>query len=287
MSHTGTWGPKVLHLASDKAAVNPDPTKNGTATFNLSRPIYVPADYGLYISCISAVVPYSFWSVPTALTIPITYGAGNTPRNLTVPAGNYSAPAIGTNYLSDATSGLTVAYNASTGVFVFQTNGTNQITFPAQAANLNIGIPASGLTIATSSSYTAPLAPLILGTKSISVNTDIPLDTCTAGVGNAQTLCFIPVDAQPNQYIVYKPGQGIPIKQVCRTNYISSITVSLQDESGNNLDFKGVPWAIDLCFELLTPPDVAGVSFTEQVEGGSLFDASRRTPAQTKAYCAL
>lgn len=45
MSHTGSWGPKVLHCASDRAFFNPDPTKNGTATFNLSRPISVPADY--------------------------------------------------------------------------------------------------------------------------------------------------------------------------------------------------------------------------------------------------
>lgn len=287
MSHTGSWSPKVLHLASDKAAFNPNTQTNSTATFTLSRPIHVPADYQMHISCVSAVIPYSFWSIPFALSIPITFGPSNTASTLTIPAGNYSAVAIAQTFLTHALSGLTATYSNPLGAFVFQTNGTNQVTFPAQQVNLNIGVPATGRTIAIGSSYTAPLAPLILGTKAISVNTDIPLDTCTAGVGNNQTLCFIPVDAEPNHYILYKPGQGIPIRQICQTNYISSITVSLQDESGNLLDMKGIPWALDLAFELLTPPDMEGKSFTEAVEGGSLWDASRRTPAQTKAYLAL
>jgi hypothetical protein len=240
----------------------------------------------MHISCISAVIPYSFWSIPTAVSIPFTYGSTNTSASLTIPAGNYSAVALNT-FLTNAASGLTCTYNVSLGVFQFTTGATHQVTFPPQAANLLIGIPQSGVTIALSSSYTAPLAPVILGTKSICVNTDIPLDTVSAGTGNAQTLCFIPVDTEPNDLIVYKPGQGIPIRQICKTNYISAITVTLMDESGKPLDFKGVPWAVDLCFELLTPPDMEGKSFTEAVEGGSLFDASRRTPEQSKAYLAL
>ena len=287
MSHTGSWGPKLLHCASDRAFFNPDPTKNGTATFNLSRPIHVPSDYQMHISCISAVVPYSFWSIPTAVSIPFTFGVANNPAALTIPAGNYSAVTIATKNLTNSSAGLTTEYDPSLGVFKFLTGATHQVTFPPQAVNLLIGIPQAGHTIATSGDYYAPMAPVILGTKAISVNTDIPLDTVSAGTGNAQTLCFIPVDAEPNDLIVYKPGQGIPIRQICKTNYISSITVTLMDESGKPLDFKGVPWAVDLCFELLTPPDMEGKSFTEAVEGGTLFDASKRTPAQSKAYLAL
>ena len=285
MSHTGSYGPKVLHCASDKARFNADTTKNSSASFVLSRPIEVPSDYGILVSCISATIPYSFWSVPTAITIPITYGVGNTARNLTIKAGNYSSIQIASQ-LTDGTSGLTVTYDSATGVFTFATDPTHQVTFPAQNINAIIGMPVAGQTIAISSSVAAPQAPQILGTKAIQVNTNIPLDTITAGSGNNLTLCYIPVNANPNNMITYEPN-GQAIKQMCKTNYISSIEITLADEAGNPIDFKGVPWALDLCFELYTPPDMTGQSFTTNVEGGDLFSASRRTPAQTKAYVAL
>lgn len=292
MSHTGNWAPKVIHCASDFTPNNPDRSLNSTATFQLSRPVYVPADYQMSISCISAVIPYSFWTIPTAIAIPFSYTgsvSGSTLTqfaNMTIPAGNYSAPALAT-LLSHSNSNLTVTYNSSLGVFQFTTGGTFSITIPAQAVNTFIGLPASGQSIAVNSTITAPLCPQIMGPKAISINTDIPLNTVTAGVGNAQTLCFVPVDVNPNQYIVYRPGNGIPIKQIVQTNYISEVRITLLDEAGNPLDFKGLPWAVDLCFELLTPPDMVGHSYTEQVEGGSLFDANRRTPAETRAYVAL
>lgn len=287
MSHTGHFAPRLLHLESSRARYNPDTTKNSSATFGLSRPITVPADYGLYVSCISAQIPYSFWGIPTAVGIPITYGASNTARTLTIPAGNYSAVQIASALTDTGVSGLTVTYDFALGTFKFTTNGTNQVTFPAQAVNLQIGIPASGQSIAISSSYQAPYAPQLLGPKAIQLNTSIPIQTTTAGCGTGQTLCFIPIDVSNNNLIVYKPGTGIPIKQYCESNYIDSITVSLNDEYGNPLDFKGLNWAIDICFELFTPPDMQGVSFTEQVEGGDLYSAIRRNPAQTRAYAAL
>ena len=288
MSHTGSWAPKLIHLASDRAQLNRDTTKNSSATFTLARPIHVPADYQMYIYCVNAIIPYSFWSIPTAVSIPILYGAGNTPLTLTVPAGNYSAPALATILTtSGAPAGLTVSYDVNLGVFTFQTGGTHAVTFLAQPQNLYIGIPAAGISIAISTLYTAPLAPSIIGTKCICLNTDIPISTISAGTGTAQTLCFIPVDVNPYSLIVYKPGQGIPVKQIVSTNYISSITITLTDEAGNPIDFKGLHWSCDLCFELLTPPDMQDKSFTEIVEGGSLFDASKRTPAQSKAYLAL
>lgn len=285
MSHTGSWGPKVIHCASDKASSNRNTLTNSTATFNLSRPIEVPSDYGILVSCITATIPYSFWSVPNSIVIPITYGVSNTARNLTIKAGNYSALQVATQ-LTDATSGLTVTYDSALGTFLFATGATNQVTFPAQAVNAIIGMPVAGQTIPINSSAQAPQAPQILGTKAIQVNTSIPLDTVTAGSGNNLTLCYIPVNANPNNFISYAPNANA-IKQHTTTNYITSIDISLCDESGALLDFKGVPWAVDLCFELFTPPDVQGESFTTMVEGGDLFSASRRNPAQTKKYIAL
>jgi hypothetical protein len=238
------------------------------------------------VSCISATIPYSFWSVPTGINIPFTWGPSNVgPINLTIKAGNYSALQVASQ-LSSATSGHTCTYDSALGTFLFTTNGTNQITFPAQAVNAIIGMPIAGQTIPLSSSAQAPQAPQILGTKAIQVNTNIPLDTITGGSGNNLTLCFIPVNAIPNYFITYQPNENA-VKQMVKTNYISSIDITLADESGNPLDFKGIPWAVDLCFELFTPPDVQGQSFTTQVEGGDLYSASRRTPAQSKAYIAL
>lgn len=281
-SQAGSWAPKVLHLSSSNARFLPNPLTMSSATFLLNKPISVPQNYQMYISCISSVIPFSFWSIPTAIVIPFTYGVSNTARNLTIPAGNQSATQIATALTDTATSGLTVTYSAATGVFTFSAGATNSITFPAQAVNNIIGVSVAGLTIAVNSSSQAIGVPQISGTRAVEVNTTIPLDTTTAGSGTAQTLCYIPVDVNQNSYIVYKPYNWV--KQVCKSNYIQEITVSLSDENGAPLDMKGANWSVDLCFELLVPPDMVNKDFSEMPVGGDLFSAAARSTSNTKKF---
>ena len=281
-SQAGSWAPKVLHLSSSNARLIPNSLTMSSATFQLNKPITIPQDYGMYISCISAVIPYSFWSIQTAVVIPFTYGVSNTARNLTIPPGNWTAAQIATNNLTDATSGLTATYSAATGVFTFTAGATNSITFPAQAVNNFIGVSTGGLTIATNGSSPAIGVPQIAGPRAVEVNTTIPLDTTTAGSGTAQTLCYVPVDTNPNNYIVYKPYNWV--KQVAKTSAFQEITVSLCDENGVALDMKGANWSVDLCLELLVPPDMENKDFTEMPVGGDLFSAAARSTANTKKF---
>lgn len=284
-SQAGSWAPKLLHLSSSNARFISNPLTMSSATFIMSKPISVPQDYQMYISCVASVIPYSFWSIPTAIVIPITYGVSNTARNLTIPAGNLSASAVATALTDTVTSGLTVTYSTGTGVFTFSAGATNSITFPAQAVNNIIGVSVSGLTIATNGSSQAVGIPQIGGTRAVEVNTNIPIDTTTAGSGTGQTLCYIPVDTNPNNYIIYKPYNWV--RQVAKTNYIQEITVTLSDENGALLDMKGANWSIDLLFELLVPPDMVNKDFTEMPSGGDLFSALSRSTAQNKKFINL
>jgi hypothetical protein len=236
------------------------------------------------ISVISAVIPYSFWAIPTATLIPITYGVSNQTRNLTIKAGNYSATQIATQ-LTDSTAGLTVTYDSGTGFFNFATNASNQVTFPAQAVNSYIGISTSGVTIPLNTSlYVPPLAPNISGPRAIQVQTSIPIENTNTGAGGNATLCWVPIDVNPNNFIVYKPGSGIPIKQIAKCNSFNDITITLTDETGTQLDFKGVPWSVDICFEILVPPDSIGKDYAELTLGGGLFDAMARGNKATKKF---
>lgn len=285
MSHTGNWSNKILHCVSTNARAVQDTSKMSTATFGLTKPLQCPDDYGMYISCISANIPYSFWSIPNPIVINFTYGAGNTAANLTIAAGNPSAVQVAT-MLTHSNSGLVCTYSTLSGCFTFAVGATNQITFPAQPNLAYIGVPVAGKSIpAGALAYQAPLTPKISGPRAIMVNTNIPLDVTSAGCGNAQTLCFVPVDVEPGNFIIYKPYSWA--RQVVKTNYIPEIVVSLCDESGAALDLKGQDWSIDLCFELLVPPDMQNQTFTELPGGGTLYDALRRTPEQTKKYVAL
>ena len=283
-SQAGSWAPKVLHLSSSNARFIPNSLMMSSATFQLNKPITVPQNYQMFISCISAVIPFSFWSISTAIVIPFTYGVSNTARNLTIPSGNQSASQVATA-LTDVTSGLTVSYSAATGVFTFSAGATNSITFPAQAVNSLIGVSTSGLTIATNGQSQAIGVPQIAGPRAVEVNTSIPLDTTTAGSGTAQTLCYIPVDTNPNNYIVYKPYNWV--KQIAKTNNFQEITVSLCDENGAALDMKGANWSVDICLELCTPPDMVNKDFTEMPAGGDLFSAAARSTAQSKKFINL
>ena len=251
------WTPRTCYISSKYATAVYNSTFNSSARFQLQQPISVPDDYELYVSVVSASIPFSFYAVPASV---VTYTLNGTAVNLSIPAGNWSATDLA-GYLTD--SNVSTSYSTQTGFFTM-TCGSAVTVSPSTL----FGITAA----TTGTSISSAVIPDIAGTRFINVLTNLGTDFVGAGsLPNAPVLASIPVSVAPNYLNTYLPGA--PPKLRIKTNTLSSLDVQLTDDDLNLLNLNGGQWALTLFFEIMPGPDSPSV-FSEAPRGMNLFDAT-------------
>lgn len=248
------WTPRTAYLSSKYATA----TFVGGARFQLQQPIAIPDEYELYVSVVSASIPFSFYSIPASV---VTYTINGSTVNLSIPAGNWSASDL-CGYLTD--SNVSTIYTTQTGFFTM----SSQTAITLSASNLfGINTPTTGTSI------TSTVIPDIAGTRFINILTNLGTDFIGAGsVPNAPVLASIPVSVGPNYLNTYLPGVTPRLR--IKSNSINALQVHLTDDDLNPLNLNGGQWAMTLYFEISPGPDTPAM-FSEAPKGMNLFEATR------------
>lgn len=259
-----SFTPKTIHLSSKYANGFGDGTR-GKCTFQLSRPINIPAEYEVHLALLSAVIPVSWYGIPTNTTIVYTVGGVNT--NWIIPAGNWSGPDVAAKL---TTTNINVTFTQQTGLFTFKNLVSSTI----------ITIPISPI-LGTTSAKTLPsinatvnsdVFPDIFGTRFVNITSSINTENITAGTVPAGSgiISSVPVNVAPGSFIVFGPNNLVQNK--LRETSLQDIDITLCDSSMTQLNMNGCDWEIDLLLSVLIDDNA---DYTETPKG-NLFSATKQ-----------
>ena len=254
-----SFNPRTIHCSSKYAEVNYDTTMT-KCNFQLNVPISIPQEYELHVSVILANIPFSFYAIPATT---ITYTVGGTNNTWSIPAGNWSGTDLATIL---TTSNITVKFIQQTGLFQF-TAGSSTVVLPISPL---LGIT-TALTLTASQTKYGQVMPDIAGTRFIHILSSLNTDCITTGtipIG-AGVLASVPINAAPNQFIIFQPNNLV--KNKLRESYITNFDITLCDSNMNPLNMNNVAWEIQLLVEVLVPD---GKPYNE-APMGDLFNATR------------
>ena len=258
-----SFNPRTIHCSSKYAEVNYDTTMT-KCNFQLNVPISIPQEYELHVSVLTANIPFSFYAIP-ATTITYTVGGANNTWNIT--AGNWSGTDLATIL---TTSAITVKFIQQTGLFQF-TAGSSTVVLPISPL-LGITTPITLTPTGLSKTQNAQVMPDIAGTRFIHILSSLNTDCITTGtipIG-AGVLSSIPVNAAPNNFIIFQPNNLVRNK--LRESYITNFDITLLcDSNMNPLNMNNVAWEIQLLVEVIIPD---GKPYNE-APMGDLFNATR------------
>jgi len=228
----------------------------------------------LVASVISATIPSSFYAFPSAMTF--TYlidGVSSTWT--TIPAGNWTIIEI-LNWFNTGSSGTTTAtpttaqitstnanialnYSPDQNVFTFVKvlTGAHTVVIPSQTTTvmnnlLGISLAKFPLTIPSSVIY-ADYSPQISGPLYANVLSSLATENTQAGTSplGSGVLAYIPITSISNGINVYLPS--LPVKNILKETNISSIDITIVDDSLTPMNLNGSPFALDILIELMMP----------------------------------
>lgn len=259
---------RTIHLASNFATLNYDKTMT-RCLFQLSKPIVIPEEYSLEISVLSASIPYTYYGIPNPITVNIQRAINGVfeDNNVIIPSGNWSVYDIATMLTIPGI--ITVSFVPQKGLFLFQNADATSRTVEIYGAVPMLGL-SEAITTTTVQGVYAPNIPNVSGTRYVLVQSSLKTDTISAGTipQYSGVLCAVPVNARPNELIVYQPNH--PVRNIMKESSISSIEITMTDSDGQPLSFLGSPWELDLLVSIEIPPGETQ-SYNEDPRGGNIF----------------
>ena len=241
MTHNDTHNSSMNLFLASKYADTYVNNNEAHSIFNIRNPIIPDPDTRI-LACITDLeIPYSFYifrSTNNHLRIQINAGAT---VNFTLTVGNYNI-----NQLVDAfndnggtlyANNITATYDANTNKLSFSHNSTTIKVVIAYTTMLKeIGWKT------TQDTYASP----ITGDNMVNLSglANIYLRSKNLGVENydsnnavAGTLCKVPVNVLPLEFIFYRPVENLYIRLSDRQ--ITTIDVAIEDEAGNLINLNG------------------------------------------------
>jgi len=201
------------------------------------------------VSVLSAEIPVSFYNV-TANNNLFRYIFGST-YAFTIPVGNYNATTLIANINTQLVAPLVMSISKLTGKISISGGGGSTISYLGGTSTTNTII---GFTNTTSSGVGTLIAPFpmnLLGTKRISICSDlIPIYSYTS-VSNtlSNILATIEVDQPAFGLLLYK--NTTQIRSKLRVDTLDVFDIQLKDELDQFLDFNNCDWTITLVFDIL------------------------------------
>lgn len=257
-----TVSPRVIHCSSRYATIVYDGTK-AKCSFELNRVLSIPEEYELYVSILSAAIPYTYYSIPQTT---FTYTVGGTNQSLTLSAGNWSGFDIAAKLTN---SHFALLFTPQTGLFTFTNKTANTIVInPSSILGLN-----TAYTLTANQSRNSQIIPDIAGTRYINIVSNLATDTIAAGNTPATSGCIlsIPVAELPGELICYSPNNLVRHK--LRENHISTLEITICDSNFQQLNLNGCDWELDILIEVNIP--AKGIQYNESPGGLDLFAATR------------
>ena len=284
------FAPRTIHLSSKYVTsqnITYDPTNSYPIkyAFQLSQAITLPQEYELFVSVLSASVPYTWYGVNytnigyVKNNNIMPWGSYNKTNNLysgNIPAGNYSPTDLinlmGGN-LQTANVDINISFSTITGLFTFTNISNGNISLNPSPI---FGITQSGLTLnGINSTATAQTFPEIFGTRYINIVSSLATNNITAGVapkGGGSVLLAFPVSNVPFNLISITPNNLL--KNRLKESTINCIEISICDSNLTPLNLNSAAFEIDLLVECVIPPSMPQ-NYSEEPQGISIYALNR------------
>lgn len=205
----------------------------------------------LYISLISASIPYTFYNI-NILNNLLSYTINGVTTNVSIPQGNYNISQFIAK-MQSLLPNFTISYDSITSKLTF-TNTLNQnFTFNSQTSTIMrlLGFPPKQDGNSVNSVLICPEPVNLVFTSNISIYSNIRSKSFNTNSANRQfLLCTIPIETQPFSMIVYKNYYGT-YKVNTYQNMLESIQIRICDDNGNELDINNADYTITLQFDVI------------------------------------
>jgi hypothetical protein len=203
----------------------------------------------LYISVLSASIPYTFYQV-NSNNNRLYYYVETVPYTIVVSPGNYNVYTF-ISALKILMTGFNITYNAVTGKLTFtNTDNKNFIIYNSDMFRL-LGLNTSASSLVSQSYVLVGDYPVnLLSTTCVCVYVDFRTgEYNVADTKNQQLLCTIPLDVAPFGLITYKNTNNYR----CNTfmSNLDHVEIRITDQSGRVLDLNGSDWCMNFQIDLV------------------------------------
>lgn len=242
MNVTPATGGMQLYLNSKYAAMKPNNGDTGFCIFEFPQIVLPDGNY-VFLSLVSATIPYSFYSFNANNSSLSFHDASGSDYNFEVPYGNYNIYQLRTAILGELGAGWDMSYNAVTNKVTF----SSIYDFSMNVASMNhaLGFSETEAQGSTSKMLTSTGGINLNQIRAINFEIDMPATTMNVAQPlNQNILATIPVVTQPYGMIQYENPNQFRINMYC--GQMNMVKVKFIDNQGNLINMNGVNWQATL-----------------------------------------
>lgn len=241
---------RIVTLTSATAKIKYNSTMLSSVEFEMIGLLRQEADIiHTEVSVLSAEIPVSFYNV-TANNNIFRYVFGST-YAFTIPVGNYNATTLIANINTQLVAPLVMSISKLTGKITISGGGGSTISYLGGTSTTNTIIGFTNTTASGVGTLTAPFPMNLLGTKRISICSDLMPIYSYNSVSNtlSNTLATLEVDQPAFGLLLYK--NTTQIRSRLRVDTLDVFDIQIKDELDQFLDFNNCDWSITLVLDIL------------------------------------
>lgn len=246
MNLTSSTGATQIYLNSKYASIKPNNGDTGICVFEFPN-IVLPDGHYVFLSLVSATIPYSFYSFNANNSALSFSDASGNDYNFEVPYGNYNIYQLRTAILAEMGAGWDISYNSVTNKITF----SSIYDFSMNSASMNhaIGFMEDESLASTDKMLTSSHGINLNQIRALNMEIDMPTTTLNiAQPLNQNILGTIPVVCQPYGMIQYENPNSFRTNMYCSN--MNMIRVKFIDNQGNLINFNHVNWQATLQIDI-------------------------------------
>jgi len=247
MNITPSVGGMQLYLNSRYASAKPNGGDSGLCVFDFPTIVIEDGHY-VYLSLVSATIPYSFYSFNANNSALSLQDASGEDYNFEVPYGNYNIYQLRSAILAELGGDWDLSYNAVSNKLTFS-NTLRDFSLNPASMNHALGFSETETLQSTGRQLTGTQCINLNQIRAINFEIDMP--TATMNVAqplNQNILATIPVICQPYAMVQYDNPNGFRINMFCAQ--MNMIRVKFTDNQGNLINLNGVNWQATLQIDI-------------------------------------
>lgn len=247
MNITPAVGGMQLYLNSKYAKIKPNGGDTGLCIFEFPSIVLEDGHY-VYLSLVSATIPYSFYSFNDNNSSLSLQDASGTNFNFQVPNGNYNIYQLKSAILAELGGGWDMSYNVVSNKVTIS-NSLRDFSMNPASMNHALGFSDTTTLFSSGRQLTSNQCINLNQIRAINVEIDMPASTMNVAQPlNQNILATIPVVCQPYGMIQYENPNGFRINMFC--SQMNMIRVKFLDNQGNLINMNGVNWQATLQIDM-------------------------------------
>lgn len=247
MNITPAIGGMQLYLNSRYATLKPNGGDTGLCVFEFPNIIIEDGNY-VYLSLVSATIPYSFYSFNDNNSSLSLQDASGDDFNFQVPNGNYNIYQLRSAILAELGGDWDMSYNAVSNKVTIS-NSLRDFSLNPASMNHALGFSDNTTLFSTDRQLTSNQCINLNQIRALNMEIDMPTTTMNVAQPlNQNILATIPVVCQPYGMIQYENPNGFRVNMYCQK--MNMIRVKFLDNQGNLVNLNGVNWQATLQIDM-------------------------------------